>query len=73
MAIGSAPEAGANFKSCKNFTIEDWEAWWKYMRDNWGGQLQSGYASLIHKKENNPYYDMEERKRRQSLKQENND
>jgi len=55
MAIGSSPEVGASFKSCKDFTMEDWEAWWQWMRDNWGEQLQKGYATLVHDK-NNRYY-----------------
>lgn len=55
MAIGSAPEVGTGFKSCKDFTIEDWENWWQWMRDNWSEYLHAGYATLVHDK-NNPYY-----------------
>lgn len=55
MAIGSNPEVGTTFKSCKDFTMEDWENWWTYMRNNWGKYLQAGYATLVHNK-NNRYY-----------------
>lgn len=55
MAIGSTPEIGTTFKSCREYTMEDWERWWQWMRDNWGDYLQKGYATLVHNK-NNPYY-----------------
>lgn len=55
MAIGSAPEVGAGFRPCREFTTQDWENWWTYMRTNWGGYLQTGYATLIHNKDNPVY------------------
>lgn len=61
MAIGSEAEIGTSFKSCKDFTIEDWESWWKWMRENWGEQLQSGYAKLIHNKNNRFYTKVDDR------------
>lgn len=73
MAIGSEPEAGIEFKSGKSMTLEDWEKWWENMRSNWGGYLQTGYAKLIHKKEGNPFYDIEELRRRASIKENKND
>lgn len=62
MAIGSNPEIGASFKSCREYTSEDWEKWWAYMRANWGEYLQAGHSVLIHDKNNNPYYDEDARK-----------
>lgn len=56
MAIGSNPEIGTEFKQCKDFTQEDWNRWFTYMRENWGEYLQAGWATLVHKKENNPFY-----------------
>lgn len=61
MAIGSGAEIGKEFKSCKDFTMEDWESWWKWMRENWGGQLQAGYATLIHNKNNRFYTKVDEK------------
>lgn len=55
MAIGSEPEVGTEFKTCRDYTIEDWEEWWTWMRTNWGDYLMTGYATLIHNKDN-PYY-----------------
>jgi len=55
VAIGSNPEIGATFKTCRDYTIEDWEEWWTWMRTNWGNYLMDGYATLIHHKDN-PYY-----------------
>lgn len=57
MAIGSQPAIGENFKSCKDYTIEDWEKWWAWMRENWHPNLMAGYAVLVHNKTNNPYYE----------------
>lgn len=62
MAIGSNPEVGTSFKQVKDFTSEDWDRWFKYMRDNWSGYLQTGYAVLVHKKEGNPFYDIDARR-----------
>lgn len=55
VAIGSTPEVGAEFKLCRDFTMADWENWWAYMRENWGEYLQTGYATLVHNKDN-PFY-----------------
>ena len=55
MTIGSTPEVGAEFKLCRDFTMADWETWWAYMRNNWGGYLQTGYATLVHNKDNRVY------------------
>lgn len=55
MAIGSTPEYGTKFKSCREFTMNDWEEWWKWMRENWGENLQAGYANYVHNK-NNRFY-----------------
>ena len=55
MAIGSEGEIGASFKLCRDYTLEDWEEWWAWMRNNWGSYLMNGYATLIHNK-NNRYY-----------------
>jgi predicted GNAT superfamily acetyltransferase len=73
MAIGSGSEIGTSFKICKDYTKEDWEKWWQYMRDNWSEYLQAGYAVLVHKKEGNPFYDIDARKKNRLLKQEKND
>lgn len=73
MAIGSGSEIGTNFKQVKDFTEEDWDNWFQYMRDNWGEYLQAGYAHLVHKKEGNPFYDIEELRRRKLLKEKQND
>jgi hypothetical protein len=61
MAIGSEPEVGTSFKSCRHYTMDDWDAWWKYMRENWGDYLQAGHSVLVHHKKDNPYYDKEYR------------
>lgn len=55
MAIGSQPEVGTIFKSCRDYTMADWDAWWAWMRENWGEYLQAGYATLVHNMDN-PYY-----------------
>jgi hypothetical protein len=55
MAIGSGAEIGVEFRSAGKMSMQDWEQWWAYMRDNWGEYLMSGYATLVHNK-NNPYY-----------------
>lgn len=47
MAIGSEPEAGKSFGSCRDFTMEDWEEWWAWMRANWYPNLLAGYATLV--------------------------
>ena len=60
MAIGSAPEIGANFAAWKDMSESDRKAWFKYMNDNWGVYLQAGYATLVHHK-NNPYYQQYEK------------
>ena len=57
MAIGSTPEIGSSFKSCREYTMQDWEKWWQYMRDNWHPWLHNGWATLVHNKKGNPYYD----------------
>lgn len=64
MAIGSEPEIGSTFKLFKNKTQEERQAFWDYMKKEWHPYLMNGYAKLIHKKENNPYY--EERKAKDS-------
>ena len=64
MAIGSSPEIGTQFKPCRDYTMEDWEKWWAYMRSHWGEYLHAGHAVLVHKKEGNPYYDIDARKTR---------
>lgn len=56
MAIGSEGEVGKNFKSCRDYTMEDWEKWWQWMRENWHPNLMAGYASTILKKEKSPFY-----------------
>ena len=55
MAIGSAPEYGKNFGRWGDMDDASREAWFKYMRDNWGEYLHAGYATLVHDK-HNPYY-----------------
>jgi hypothetical protein len=62
VAIGSNPEVGALFKPCKDFTMQDWEDWWEYMRNEWGSYLQTGHSTLVHHKKGNPYYDLEARR-----------
>jgi hypothetical protein len=49
MAIGSAPEVGAEFSSAKDFTSEDavWE-WYKIWREFVGDDLLGGYATLAY-------------------------
>lgn len=56
MAIGSEPAIGEHFKSCYEYTTEDWENWWAYMRREWQPNLHKGWATLVHIKSNNPYY-----------------
>ena len=56
MAIGSEPEVGINFAVWKDMSEKDREAWFAYMRENWGEYLQAGYATLVHDKRDNPYY-----------------
>lgn len=60
MAIGSEPEVGVKFTVWKEMSETDREAWFAYMRENWGEYLQAGYAVLVHNKNNNPYYRGEE-------------
>lgn len=55
MAIGSTPEIGTRFKSCREYTAADWELWWRWMRENWSPYLQKGHAVLVHDK-NNRFY-----------------
>jgi hypothetical protein len=55
MAIGSNPEIGTTFKLAKDYTMEDWERWWAWMRANWHPNLMAGEATLIHNTDN-PYY-----------------
>lgn len=57
MAIGSGGEAGTVFKSCKDYTLQDWAEWHQYMRDNWYPNLHAGWAKTVHKTKNNPYYE----------------
>lgn len=47
MAIGSAPEVGTIFKSCQDYTMADWDAWWQWMRENWHPNLLAGYATIV--------------------------
>lgn len=56
MAIGSEGEIGKRFGVLKNMTPEDVELWFQYMRENWQPYLHAGWAVLVHKKENNPFY-----------------
>lgn len=55
MAIGSEGEIGASFKSCREYTLDDWQKWWEWMRSNWGNHLMNGYSTLVHKKDNRYY------------------
>lgn len=55
MAIGSSPEIGTRFKSCRDYTASDWELWWEWMRENWSPYLQAGHSVLVHDK-NNRFY-----------------
>ncbi len=59
MAIGSGGEIGTNFTVWGKMSQEDRDAWFDYMRENWV-PLQKGYATLVHKKENNPLYESKE-------------
>ena len=59
MAIGSSPEIGTRFKSCREYTMTDWELWWLWMRLNWSPYLQAGYSTLVHDK-NNRFYRKDE-------------
>lgn len=56
MAIGSEPAIGEYFKSCRDYTLADWEDWWSFMRTAWHPNLHKGWATLVHRKSNNPYY-----------------
>jgi len=60
MAIGSNPEIGTNFTTWGKMTEEERQAWFQYMRDNWGEYLMAGYATLVHNRDN-PYYQEGER------------
>jgi hypothetical protein len=67
MAIGSEGEIGATFTVWGEMSQEDRDAWFKYMRENWV-PLQKGYATLVLKKENNPFYESKEARELRQLR-----
>lgn len=57
LAIGSSGEIGTVFSRWGDKTPEQQAEWFKYMSDEWGSYLMNGYATLVHIKEGNPFYD----------------
>lgn len=47
MAIGSAPEVGVEFSRWGEMTEEARSAWFKHIVDEWGADLQGGYAKVV--------------------------
>lgn len=60
MAIGSTPEIGSSFGLLREMTDDDLTRWWNHMRTNWHPNLLNGYATIIHRTTNNPYYEKRE-------------
>lgn len=55
MAIGSDPEIGKVFTLWGEKSEQEQAEWYEYVRTNWHPYLMSGYATLVHNK-NNPHY-----------------
>lgn len=56
MAIGSQGEYGKVFGLWKDMDEQTRMEWFKYMEENWV-PLMKGYATLVHNKKNNPFYE----------------
>jgi hypothetical protein len=67
MAIGSEGEIGTTFTVWGKMSQEDRDAWFKHMNENWV-PLQKGYATLVLKKENNPFYESKETRELREMK-----
>jgi hypothetical protein len=49
MAIGSEGEIGVQFARWGEMDAKSQQAWFDYMREQWGGDLLRGYAKVIYR------------------------
>lgn len=48
MAIGSEGEIGVEFTQWGKMDEPSRQAWFRFMREHWSGDLMGGYAKVVH-------------------------